>query len=253
MKRINILNILKIAIYKIFLPFLLLFSTNSFGESKIILTGSFVGRQIILKWQPVAGAIHYGVCYATEPIDDISKCLDYSGGTWDYTFSTNYKTSNLNYGTNYFFRVLSEESNGAYKQVSNLIEITPIPIGSLNDTGIVNCFDMENVNSPCPVNDYPNQDAEFGRDKLYNDESDGKAGFSYTKIDQYGVPLSIDAKNYSCTKDNVSGLMWERKGSIPDLNQDSSNYSWFNPSKFKNGGNPGLKISHFGCKELSFL
>jgi hypothetical protein len=49
--------------------------------------------------------------------------------------------------------------------------------GPLNDTGIVTCGDASSNDLPCPVADYPGQDAEYGRDVTHNDPSDGHAGF----------------------------------------------------------------------------
>ena len=56
--------------------------------------------------------------------------------------------------------------------------------GKLNDTGITACGDASNNNLDCPVNDYHGQDAEYGRDATHNDDSDGHAGFSFTKLDK---------------------------------------------------------------------
>ncbi|MDQ5939103.1 MAG: hypothetical protein QG557_50 [Pseudomonadota bacterium] len=81
----------------------------------------------------------------------------------------------------------------------------------LNDTGIMFCSDGAfNVDS-CKIAHYPNQDAEFGRDVTHNDNADGHAGFSFTKISAIGESLPLNAKTWSCVKDNVTGLIWEVK------------------------------------------
>ena len=81
----------------------------------------------------------------------------------------------------------------------------------LNDTGITRCSDGAfNVDS-CKIANYPNQDAEFGRDVSNNDNSDGHAGFSFTKIGVTGESLPLNAKAWSCVKDNITGLIWEVK------------------------------------------
>jgi hypothetical protein len=81
----------------------------------------------------------------------------------------------------------------------------------LNDTGITFCSDGAfNVNS-CGISQYPRQDAEFGRDFFDNDDKDGHAGFSFTKISSKGEKLPFDAPVWACVKDNVTGLLWEVK------------------------------------------
>ncbi len=81
----------------------------------------------------------------------------------------------------------------------------------LNDTGITFCSDgAYNVDS-CNITSYPRQDAEFGRDALNNDNKDGHAGFSFSKISATGEKLSLDAPVWACVKDNVTGLLWEVK------------------------------------------
>ena len=81
----------------------------------------------------------------------------------------------------------------------------------LNDTGIMFCSDGAfNVDS-CKIANYPNQDAEFGRDVTHNDNADGHAGFSFTKISAIGESLPLNAKTWSCVKDNITGLIWEVK------------------------------------------
>lgn len=44
-----------------------------------------------------------------------------------------------------------------------------------------------------------------------NDDSDGHAGFSFTKLDANGNELLANATDWSCVKDNVTGLIWEVK------------------------------------------
>src|SRR5690554_415962 len=62
---------------------------------------------------------------------------------------------------------------------------------------------------PVPVG----QDAVYGRDATHNDDSDGHAGFSFTKLDANGDALADQTQDYAtnpwaCVKDNVTGLIW---------------------------------------------
>lgn len=98
----------------------------------------------------------------------------------------------------------------------------------LNDTGVTGCSDTQTGSLTCPLSQYPGQDAEFGRDLLLNDDSDGHAGFSYTKIGANGSKLTHDAITWSCVQDNVSGLIWEVKtddGGLRDKDLSYTHYS----------------------------
>lgn len=57
----------------------------------------------------------------------------------------------------------------------------------------------------------PSQDGMVGLDVTNPDNSDGKLGFSYTKIAANGNELPANATSWACVKDKVTGLMWENK------------------------------------------
>ncbi|WNC67357.1 DUF1566 domain-containing protein [Thalassotalea nanhaiensis] len=131
--------------------------------------------------------------------------------------------------------------------VTKVIELSAF---SLNDTGVTDCgnyaFDggahNNNVNCLAPVGSEPlpnNQDAHFGRDVDNNDDTDGVAGFNYSKIAADGTVLSNDATEWSCVLDNVTGLMWERKTSAKDIHGIDTVFFYFDTDYSKNGGRPG--------------
>lgn len=80
------------------------------------------------------------------------------------------------------------------------------------------------------------QDCHVGRDNTTNDDADGKAGFSFTKLDKAGNPLANDAGEWACIKDNVTGLIWETKTFTPavegkwgeeaNVNKDIRDATW---------------------------
>jgi hypothetical protein len=112
---------------------------------------------------------------------------------------------------------------------------------TLNDTGITTCSDNSTNGLACPINDFPNQDAQVGRDKTKNDDSDGHAGFSFTKISDSGATLAASATSWNCVKDNVTGLTWEIKTTDSGLHDMYNGYSWYEPDNTKNGGNAGTQ------------
>lgn len=132
----------------------------------------------------------------------------------------------------------------------------------LNDTGIVLCGDYaydtgadHNNDLDCAAvnasttsagldGDDPvpaGQDAHFGRDVTHNDNSDGHAGFSFTKLGSSGNPLAASAPSWDCVQDNVTGLIWEVKTASGSggLHDAANTYTWYNTDSTNNGGSAG--------------
>lgn len=131
----------------------------------------------------------------------------------------------------------------------------------LNDTGITLCGDyaystsggvsdvhQNNLNCSLaggtdgdgdPVPD--GQDGQTGRDVTASDNSDGHAGFSFTKLDSSGNPLAASAPSWDCVQDNVTGLVWEVKTTSAGLRYKNNLYSWYNTDLSNNGGATGTE------------
>lgn len=117
----------------------------------------------------------------------------------------------------------------------------------LNDTGITRCANATTNGLPCPVDGFPGQDAEYGRDVTHNDPSDGHAGFSFTKLDANGNALPASASAWSCVQDNVTGRVWEVKTDDGGLRDKDWTYSWYNPDASTNGGFAGYEDYAYNC------
>ena len=119
--------------------------------------------------------------------------------------------------------------------------------GRLNDTGIDWCADGDTNFLACPVALYPGQDGDYGRDAAaragtLDKVGAGAAGFDYTKLDADGHDLPASALNWSCVRDNVTGLIWEVKVDDPGhLRHKEHTYTWYNPDPNTNGGNAGTQ------------
>jgi hypothetical protein len=109
----------------------------------------------------------------------------------------------------------------------------------LNDTGITTCSDDVTNGLTCPQVLFPGQDAEHGRDVTANDDTDGHAGFSFTKLDSGGNPLPATATSWSCVQDNVTGLIWEVK-TTSGLQSSGYTYTWYNSTNINDGGDHGV-------------
>lgn len=118
----------------------------------------------------------------------------------------------------------------------------------LNDTGITfgGSFPYDENNIIDCNNGIENQqDCGFGRDAILNNDGDGYAGFSYTKLGINGNDLPASATTWFCVRDNVTGLVWEIKQGgnnvIGDegLHDADDRYSWYNTNPETNGGADG--------------
>ena len=126
-----------------------------------------------------------------------------------------------------------------------------VVIPRLNDTGQDWCASATVRNLTCPQSGFPRQDGDFGRDALARAGQlikigGGDAGFDFTKISNSGQPLPATAQlgtganNWGCTRDNLTGLLWEVK--FPDaasLRHRNHTYTWYSTDGSINGGNPG--------------
>jgi len=131
--------------------------------------------------------------------------------------------------------------------------ITALPCyGRLNDTGWQKCSTNTGNGFACPLTDYPRQDSEYGRDVLASKGQllkigQGTAGFDYTKVANDGTDLpattalGATTKAWACTRDNLTGLLWEVKTADGGLRDVYNTYSWYNPNSTTNGGFAGYQ------------
>jgi hypothetical protein len=131
------------------------------------------------------------------------------------------------------------------------------PTGLLNDTGITFCGDDTTNTANCATvaadgGTHPRQDARYGRDAQaaagqLTKVGGGEAGFDFTKIANNGsvlpaaAALGSGATDWACTRDNVTGLIWEVKTAIlrADLRDMNHTYTWYNSNPATNGGAVG--------------
>ncbi len=146
--------------------------------------------------------------------------------------------------------------NGDYYQVSGFDQPANPGGGTgtagthqLNDTGITWSGHATSGNAAtCDASHPAGQDCRYGRDKAAADGALTKTGhsapdldsahgnpngFDYTKISNSGAALppsatlGTGANDWACTRDNVTGLIWEVK-TASGLRGQSHTYTWFN-------------------------
>jgi hypothetical protein len=104
------------------------------------------------------------------------------------------------------------------------------PMSPLNDTGVTWGGEIPWGNFPTcttTTTDIMAQDCQHGADVIYNDDSDGHGGFSFTKIGANGSALPASATAWDCVRDNVTGLMWEVKTDEGGLRDADWTYTSF--------------------------
>jgi len=89
---------------------------------------------------------------------------------------------------------------------------------SLNDTGYITFSNSAQADLLSEPTSHPGQDAGIGLDPIAlqseNGDVDGDAGFSFTKLDYAGNSLPVSSSNWSCVRDNNTGLVWEAKDNV---------------------------------------
>jgi Protein of unknown function (DUF1566) len=135
---------------------------------------------------------------------------------------------------------------------------------ALNDTGTTLCYNNNQFATTCTaavISDggtHPRQDARLGRDANTSPGKigGGAAGFDFTKISNAGnalpasATLGAGANDWACTRDNVTGLIWEVKtsnSSSPGLRDVLNTYTWYNSDAASNGGDAGSTGNATSC------
>lgn len=132
---------------------------------------------------------------------------------------------------------------------SDFVTVTVLPISmfdGINDTGITRCADGDSNHiaiGNCPGN-YPNQDAEIGRDRASQDaglekNGEGELGFDFDLINDSGE--EINSGTPACIRDNVTGLIWEIK-TDSGIRSHTHTFTWYQPDN-ANGGDEGISSS----------
>ncbi|EII3003404.1 DUF1566 domain-containing protein [Vibrio cholerae] len=200
---------------------------------------------VLLDWDAVDGATSYHVYYARESGIEPDSYASKVDGTWLQNVQPPIRISNL---TPHVWHVVVTAVHPAGESAPSGETSFFAATQPLNDTGLDWCADGNQNNLDCPVQGYEGQDGEHGRDALARKGQlqkigGGAAGFDFTKLDNSGNPLPETASDWSCVRDNVSGLIWEVKqpAGSAGLRDANHTYSWYNPDNSTNGGHAGTQ------------
>ena len=215
-----------------------------------------VHEQVTLSWDTADDVESYNIYYAEESFSgDIANYIKPKGGTLKSAITNTSETiKGLTNDTKYYFVVTSVQGSKESEASDEVSVATPPQ--RLNDTGTTwgGSYDSGN-NESCTSNNTidASQDCHQGRDATHNDDSDGHAGFSFTKLNADGNALAIQDRDWStdsggtelsgtkwsCVRDNITGLTWEIKNtdgtapaegtdtpSIDNIHHKDNEYRW---------------------------
>jgi hypothetical protein len=209
----------------------------------------------------------FNLCLAREeiPADGFSRCQELKGGVLKPQISSPKTLPGLTFNVPYWLQLEARHVDG-HRTYSPMVAATPF--SGFNDTGIDWCADNE-LNrfvegmraekvSSCDglKSTHPRQDGGYGRDvtaraRKLNKTGGGSSGFDFTKVCGSGQAagegkcppnptLGDGPNNWACTRDNVTGLLWEMKTS-EGLHGQGNTYSWYVPDETVNGGAAGVQ------------
>ncbi|ELP5728888.1 DUF1566 domain-containing protein [Vibrio vulnificus] len=229
-------------------------SSNAIGQrqSGAIAVAEVVAsdQTLTLSWADIT-ADHYNVLVSSQQGFDPDNYASYPDAALYRVTGTSVQLTGLRNNQRYYLRLEAEKSQQLLRSAE--FDATPGlpntgPTGKLNDTGIDWCADGSQNNLDCPVQGYEGQDGDHGRDALarkgqLQKVGGGAAGFDFTKLDNSGNPLPESASEWSCVRDNHTGLIWEVKqpGGSGGLRDANHTYSWYNPDNSTNGGDAGTQ------------
>lgn len=183
----------------------------------------------------VAGGYNVYVSSSASQANPLLTVPMISGTTADITGLLNSET---------YYVAVRKEVNGRESAVSNELSFTPNGTMGMNDTGIT----LTGSGGSC-TGATPPEDCSTGRDAKASANTldklgGGQAGFDFTKLDQNGTALTtqntawntsgaeVTFDQWSCVKDNVTGLVWEVKtdagvmNTAGNIHHKDNTYQW---------------------------
>ena len=216
----------------------------------------------------------YNLCQSSKPVSHFDNCYIEGGQPIDPNVGIPpHVVRGLTDAQTYYFRI--EGVSGSGRSLSNEVSATPsgpcpppsLGGDALNDTGITSCGEAYRNNFLCTGLEPSGQDAHYGRDAgaeagTLTKTGGGISGFDFTKIANNGEELPASAalgsgpKDWACTRDNVTGLIWEVKvGDQGHLRHNRHRYTWYDPNSpdGKVGVQDGGFCAGSACDTTSFV
>lgn len=121
------------------------------------------------------------------------------------------------------------------------VEVSPIQTPLVNDTGVTLQANLTET-LDAHINTFPGQDAQRGQDMMaingtLEKSGRGDAGFDFTPLNANGDEMDDLSTQWTCLRDNTTGLVWEVKTEDGSIHDTDATYSWYQDTD--NGGFEG--------------
>lgn len=166
--------------------------------------------------------------------------------------------------TEIVYQLSITDSYGNQRTKMQTMLVEPQTQTTLNDTGVsLNASNNENLTAY--QGEFAGQDAHSGYDRMassgFSDKAGrGELGFDFTRLSQNGDEVDQDTIDWTCVRDNITGLIWENKTAIADdLHSVEQVFTWY--SLTQNGGFAGevnlgssaCNLSSGNCNTQAFV
>ena len=204
------------------------------ADSSKITTDQDTAKSFVLSGFDVEGTATFSIVNAPQ-----HGAVTLVGNVATYTPAAGY------FGVDSFQFKTSDSLLSSATAVIDIVVIKKGTIYRLNDTGITlqQCYSagistLGNCSGASAIALNAGQDGMIGRDVKANNDQDGHAGFTFTKVCNSGElagrgscpsnPIfGNGANDWGCTQDNVAGLIWEIKTDDGGLHDKSHKYTNF--------------------------
>ncbi|GHG68061.1 hypothetical protein GCM10010919_17210 [Alishewanella longhuensis] len=210
------------------------------------LTVTAAEQQLTFYWDTDTTVTDYTLYYDEEPVVDDLGLVNRHSLKNITSLQPPFTLANLTNNQVYFAVITARKGafeSATSQQVFAVVNPLFTSVGGLNDTGLTLCADSRGTISACNADSVVNQDALIGRDAVIGlvKQGSGRAGFDFTKLDEFGAIVAQNAPDWRCVRDNHTGLIWEVKTQDGSIQDQNLNYYWYEPDDTLNGGNPGYE------------
>jgi hypothetical protein len=153
--------------------------------------------------------------------------------------------------TEIVYQLSITDSYGNQRSKMQTMLVEPQTQNTLNDTGL-SLNASNNQNLVAYQGEFAGQDAHNGYDRMassgFSDKAGrGELGFDFTRLNQNGDEVDQNTLDWSCVRDNITGLIWENKTDVTnDLHSVEQIFTWY--SLAENGGFAGdLNMGSSAC------
>jgi chitinase len=166
--------------------------------------------------------------------------------------------------TEIIYQLSITDNYGNQRTEMQTMLVEPQTQTTLNDTGVsLNASNIDNF--VAYQGEFAGQDAHSGYDRMassgFSDKAGrGELGFDFTRLNQNGDEVDQNTIDWSCVRDNITGLIWENKTDVTaDLHSVDQIFTWYSLAKSGgfagdlNMGSSACNLSSGNCNTQAFV